>query len=182
MTETVQENFSAEAIQELNQRFEGRSPQEVLTYALERFFPKVVLACSFGAEDMVLWDMMHRINPRASLFYLDTDFLFPETYAVRDRLMDRYKVSAEQVIRVVPALTPGGASEAVRRSVVGAATGSVLPNPKSRSVDQHLEKLLRMGDRHSSRPVADARTRGAGGMGRQVRPGQVQSTRGLVQR
>ena len=54
----------------------------------------------------MLWDMMHRINPQASLFYLDTDFLFPETYAVRDRLIDRYKVSPEQVIRVAPALTP----------------------------------------------------------------------------
>ena len=106
MTETAQEEFSAEAIQELNRRFEGQSPQEVLAYALERFFPRVVLACSFGAEDVVLWDMMHRINPKASLFYLDTDFLFPETYAVRDRLIDRYKIAPEQVIRVAPALTP----------------------------------------------------------------------------
>ena len=106
MTETVQDKFSADTLQELNQRFAGRSPQEVLAYALERFFPRVVLACSFGAEDVVLWDMMHRINPQASLFYLDTDFLFPETYAVRDRLIDRYKVSPEQVIRVAPALTP----------------------------------------------------------------------------
>ena len=106
MTEITQEQFSAEAIRELNQRFEGRSPQEILAYALERFFPRVVLACSFGAEDVVLWDMMHRINPQASLFYLDTDFLFPETYAVRDRLIDRYKVSPEQVIRVSPVLTP----------------------------------------------------------------------------
>lgn len=106
MTETVQEPFSTEALQELNERFAGQSPQEMLTFALERFFPKVVLACSFGAEDVVLWDMMHRINPQASLFYLDTDFLFPETHAVRDRLIARYRVTAEQVIRVVPALTP----------------------------------------------------------------------------
>ena len=106
VTETVQEAFSAEALQELNQRFAGHPPQAVLTYALDRFFPRVVLACSFSAEDVVLWDMMHRINPQASLFYLDTAFLFPETYAVRDRLIDRYKVPAEQVIRVVPALTP----------------------------------------------------------------------------
>ncbi len=106
MTKTVQANFSAEAIQELNQRFAGQSPQEILAYALERFFPRVVLACSFGAEDVVLWDMMHRLNPQASLFYLDTDFLFPETYAVRDRLIDRYQVAPEQVIRVAPALSP----------------------------------------------------------------------------
>ncbi|MCY4612498.1 MAG: phosphoadenylyl-sulfate reductase [Nitrospira sp.] len=106
MTKTVQEDFSAETLRELNERFASRSPEEILAYAFERFFPEVVLACSFGAEDMVLWDMMHRINPQASLFYLDTDFLFPETHAVRDRLIDRYKVPAEQVIRVAPALTP----------------------------------------------------------------------------
>ncbi len=99
-------NFSTEALHELNQRFAAHSPQAVLTYAFEQFSPRMVLACSFGAEDVVLWDMMHRINPQASFFYLDTDFLFPETYAVRDRLIDRYKVSAEQVIRVVSALTP----------------------------------------------------------------------------
>ena len=98
--------LSTEALQALNERFAGHAPQEVLTYALERFFPRVVLACSFGAEDVVLWDMMHRINPQATLFYLDTDFLFPETYEVRDRLIARYKVSPEQVIRVTPALTP----------------------------------------------------------------------------
>ena len=162
MTESVQENFSAETLQELNERFAASSPQEVLAYALERFFPRVVLACSFGAEDMVLWDMMHRINPQASLFYLDTDFLFPETHAVRDRLIARYKVSDEQVIQVVPSSDTHRASERVWRAVVGPATGSVLPDSESRSVDQDFEKLLRMGDRHSSRPVTDARNRGTG--------------------
>lgn len=99
-------DFSTETLHELNQRFATYSPQDVLTYAFEQFFPRMVLACSFGPEDVVLWDMMYRVNPQASLFYLDTDFLFPETYAVRDRLIARYKVPAEQVIRVVPALTP----------------------------------------------------------------------------
>ena len=68
MTETVQEDFSAETLQELNERFAASSPQEVLAYAFERFFPRMVLACSFGAEDMVLWDMMHRINPKCLAF------------------------------------------------------------------------------------------------------------------
>ena len=111
MTEMVQANFSTEELQELNQRFEAQLPQEVLQYAFQRFFPKIVLACSFGAEDMVLWDMMYRLNPQASLFYLDTDFLFPETYEVRDRLMARYRVPAEQVIQVKPELTPAQQAE-----------------------------------------------------------------------
>ena len=80
MTDVVHANLSTEELQALNQRFEAQSPQDVLHDAFQRFFPKIVLACSFSAEDMVLWDMMHRLNPQASLFYLDTDFLFPETY------------------------------------------------------------------------------------------------------
>ncbi len=103
--------MSPETLQALNRRLEAQSPQDVLRHAFKQFFPHVVLACSFGAEDMALWDMMYRINPRASLFYLDTDFLFPETCAVRDRLMARYAVSDEQVIRVRPALTPAQQAE-----------------------------------------------------------------------
>ena len=129
---------------------------------MERFFPKVVLACSFGAEDMVLWDMMHRINPQASLFYLDTDFLFPETYAVRDRLIARYKVLEEQVIQVVPALTPIEQAKKFGEQLWVRQPESVLPDSESRSVDQDFEELLRMGDRHSPRPVTDARNRGHG--------------------
>ncbi len=103
--------ISAEELHALNRRLESQSPQDVLRYTFEQFFPHMVLACSFGAEDMAIWDMMHRLNPRASLFYLDTDFLFPETCAVRDRLVARYAVSAGQVIRVRPVLTPAQQAE-----------------------------------------------------------------------
>ncbi len=111
MNAMIRENFSTEDLRELNQRFAARPPQDVLRYALEQFFPKVALACSFGAEDMALWDMMYRINPRAPLFYLDTDFLFPETYALRDRLMARYAIPAGQMIRVQPEFTPAQQAE-----------------------------------------------------------------------
>lgn len=69
----------------LSDSFEVKSPQDMLAYAIEKYHPKIVLACSFGAEDVVLVDMVHRINPTVPLFYLDTDFLFPETYATRDQ-------------------------------------------------------------------------------------------------
>ena len=68
--------------------------------------PKIVLACSFGAEDVVLLDMVHRIDSSVPLFYLDTDFLFPETYATRDRVIERYELKPAQVIQVKSLLTP----------------------------------------------------------------------------
>lgn len=75
-----------------------RPPQDVLRWALETFGPdEIALACSFGAEDVVLVDMASRIRPGVRVFYLDTDLLFPETYETRDRVAARYDVRMEQV-------------------------------------------------------------------------------------
>jgi phosphoadenosine phosphosulfate reductase len=90
----------------LNAELESKQPQEVLAYALQRYGPKIILACSFGAEDVVLVDMIQRIAPRTKLFYLDTDFLFQETYEVKDRIIARYGLTPDQVIQVKPLLTP----------------------------------------------------------------------------
>ena len=86
--------------------FETKPPQELLTAAIERYGQKIILACSFGAEDVVLVDMVHRINPSVPLFYLDTDFLFPETYATRDRVIERYGLKPAQIVQVKSLLTP----------------------------------------------------------------------------
>ncbi|MDR4467103.1 MAG: phosphoadenylyl-sulfate reductase [Nitrospira sp.] len=85
--------------------FEAKQPQDVIGAAIERYRGKIVLACSFGAEDVVLVDMVHRIDPSMPLFYLDTEFLFPETYVTRDRVIERYGLKAAQVIQVKSMLT-----------------------------------------------------------------------------
>jgi phosphoadenosine phosphosulfate reductase len=101
-------NDQSELIAELKAwgaSFETKQPQEVLAAAIERYRGKIVLACSFGAEDVVLVDMVHRIDPSLPLFYLDTEFLFPETYATRDRVIERYSLKPAQVIQVKSLLT-----------------------------------------------------------------------------
>ncbi|HZS11340.1 MAG TPA: phosphoadenylyl-sulfate reductase [Nitrospirales bacterium] len=94
------------ALQTLSQSFEAKRPEDVLAYALDTYRGRIVLACSFGAEDVVLVDMIHRLAPETPLFYLDTDFLFPETHAVKDRIIEHYRLKPEQVIQVKSALTP----------------------------------------------------------------------------
>ena len=44
----------------------------------------VALSSSFGAEDMVLIDMLMKIDPKARIFTLDTGRLPQETYNVID--------------------------------------------------------------------------------------------------
>lgn len=98
--------LSREDIQAWGESLEAKQPQEVLTAAIARYAPKILLACSFGAEDVVLVDMIHRIDPSVPLFYLDTDFLFPETYALRDRIVKQYDLKPAQVLQVKSLLTP----------------------------------------------------------------------------
>lgn len=81
----------------LSDSFESRTPQDVLAYAIGTYFPDIVLASSFGAEDVVLIDMVHRINAKTPILYLDTDFLFKETYEIRDALIRKYGIAPIQV-------------------------------------------------------------------------------------
>lgn len=83
---------------------EGKGPEEALRWAFAQFeIEEIALACSFGAEDVALVDLIAKIEPKARLFYLDTGFLFPETYELIDRVRAQYPLRMEQVL---PALTP----------------------------------------------------------------------------
>jgi phosphoadenosine phosphosulfate reductase len=92
-------------LQRISRSFEEKTPQEALRWGIENFRGGLTLACSFGAEDVVLADMVARIDPSVPLFYLDTDYLFPETLEVRDRIVARYGLRA---VAVKPALTLAG--------------------------------------------------------------------------
>jgi phosphoadenosine phosphosulfate reductase len=97
---------SIDEIRAWGESLEGSQPQAVLSAAITRYRPQIILACSFGAEDVVLVDMVHRIDPSVGLFYLDTDFLFPDTYATRDRIIERYELKPAQVHQVKSLLSP----------------------------------------------------------------------------
>jgi phosphoadenosine phosphosulfate reductase len=84
-------------LQRWNSELEARSPVDVLNAALGLYFPDIVLASSFGAEDVVLIDMVQKINAATPILYLDTDFLFPETYETRDALISKYGIRPTQV-------------------------------------------------------------------------------------
>ncbi len=77
-------------LRRLSEGFEHLSPQDVLAWGLKRYKGEITLACSFGAEDVALVDMISRIDRSASIFYLDTAYLFPETLEVRERIASRY--------------------------------------------------------------------------------------------
>ena len=89
-------------VTELQRDAEGWNAQQTLRWGISTFGQSVALACSFGAEDVVLIDMGSRLS-KFRVFTLDTDFLFPETYALIDEIEARYGVEVE---RTRPELTP----------------------------------------------------------------------------
>jgi phosphoadenosine phosphosulfate reductase len=78
---------------DLSATLEGKTPQEILRWAALEYQPGLALACSFGGPSgMVLLDMMMGIDRKVEVFYLDTDYLFPETYRLRDICAKAYGI------------------------------------------------------------------------------------------
>ena len=77
---------------------ESLDAQEILTWAVGKFHPRLTLSASFGApEGMILIDMLHEIDPTTRVFVLDTGRLHPATYDLIDRIRDRYDKQVEVV-------------------------------------------------------------------------------------
>ena len=79
--------------QEKAKELESKDASEVLRWGIETFFPKIGFASSFGAEDVVVIDLIAKINPKTTLFTLDTGRLHEETYDVMERIRQKYGVT-----------------------------------------------------------------------------------------
>jgi phosphoadenosine phosphosulfate reductase len=89
--------WTTDALGEINATFRNRPAEDLLDWATERFGRQIVLTCSFGgASGMVLLDMVTRIGRGTPVVFLDTDLLFPETYALAEAAARRYGVTIER--------------------------------------------------------------------------------------
>jgi phosphoadenosine phosphosulfate reductase len=74
---------------------EHLSAEELLAYMVERFHPRLYVACSFQKEASVILHMLLQIEPEARFFTLDTGVLFPETYETWGEIERRYGVTID---------------------------------------------------------------------------------------
>jgi phosphoadenosine phosphosulfate reductase len=80
---------------------ESWTPQRVLSWAFETFGNDVAISSAFGAEGMALIDMASRVRKDFRLFTIDTEFLFPETYNLMDKIEQRYAIKIERVFSLL---------------------------------------------------------------------------------
>ena len=78
-----------------NALLETASPQEVIQFAVDQYFPQLTMATAFGPEGCVIIHMLSEIQPRTPVFNLDTGYQFKETLELRDRIASRYGIEVE---------------------------------------------------------------------------------------
>jgi phosphoadenosine phosphosulfate reductase len=77
-------------LNELNARFEGADPQVIITWAAERFMPRLAVTSSFQTQSVALLHLITQARPDIPVIFLDTGYHFPETLAYRDQLVARF--------------------------------------------------------------------------------------------
>ncbi len=100
-----------QAVAHGNRLLADRPPEERIEWALNHLPPGHVLSSSFGAQAAVSLHLVNRIRPGIPVIFIDTGYLFPETYRFVDQLTARLNLNL-QVYR--SALTPGLAGVALR--------------------------------------------------------------------
>lgn len=90
-------------VQQIQSHAERLRPEEVLRWAFSTFDQDVAISSGMGVEGMVLLDIASRITPNLRVFTIDTEFLFPETYDLIERIEKRYGIRIE---RLMSTLTP----------------------------------------------------------------------------
>lgn len=92
MTQTTEPTIALD-IPSLDTELTNQTPQKILERALS-LFDNIAISFS-GAEDVVLIDMAHRINPNVKVFSLDTGRLHSETYQFIDRVRKHYGITID---------------------------------------------------------------------------------------
>lgn len=91
--------LSKKQIDQLSEEFETKTPQEILTWAIDTFWPEIAMSSSFQTQSMPLLHMATRIRRDLLIFFLDTGYHFWETLIFRERLASAWKLNVLDLYR-----------------------------------------------------------------------------------
>jgi len=75
------------ALEHCNEVFARRSAQDRVRWALEHLPDQPILTSSFGAQAAVSLHLVSQLKPDIPVLFIDTGYLFPETYRFVDELV-----------------------------------------------------------------------------------------------
>jgi phosphoadenosine phosphosulfate reductase len=96
MTTAVGERAAID-LEAVNRQLDGASPEEILRWGVETYYPRLTMATAFGPEGCAILHMLSRIEPKVRVFNLDTGYQFAETLHLRDRIAEKLGIEVELV-------------------------------------------------------------------------------------
>lgn len=107
--------LSVQELEKYSGNFEARTPQEIIQWAVDTFWPDVAMSSSFQTQSMPLLHMVSQVTHALPIFFLDTGYHFWETLMFRERIIaewglnvidlhrdSRWDVFARQRTRTLP--------------------------------------------------------------------------------
>ena len=82
-------SISMEELAEASRELDSRPAEDRVAWGLEHFKGSIALTSSFGAQSAVLLHMVTRLQADVPVVFLDTGYLFKETYKFVDQLTER---------------------------------------------------------------------------------------------
>jgi phosphoadenosine phosphosulfate reductase len=79
-------------IDHLRASLKGLDAAQIIQYITDNYGERAVFSTSFGIEDQVLTQLIAEAGGKIDVFTLETGRLFPETYYVWNRTLERYKL------------------------------------------------------------------------------------------
>lgn len=113
---------------------EDLTAREALEWMFDSFGQDHYIACSFQKTSSVTAHLATQINPDARFFYLETDFLFRETYETRDRLAERLGIEFDSYRDLTPEEQAAGYGEELWKTDPDACCGLRKVEPMRRAL------------------------------------------------
>jgi len=76
-----------------NHRMATADPEAIVRWAVTEFGERLALSSSFGAHSAAMLHLVTRIAPRVPIIFVDTGYLFPETYRFAEELRERFSLN-----------------------------------------------------------------------------------------
>ncbi|HEY1848455.1 MAG TPA: phosphoadenylyl-sulfate reductase, partial [Opitutaceae bacterium] len=76
-----------------DQRLSAVSASERVKWAIGQYGRSLVLSTSFGAQSAVMLHLATRLAPDIPVIFIDTGYLFPETYQFADEMTKRLRIN-----------------------------------------------------------------------------------------
>jgi phosphoadenosine phosphosulfate reductase len=90
---TAEETSPAVDIAAVNASLASASAEDRVAWAAREFGGTLVLSSSFGAQAAVMLSLATRVVPEIPVVFIDTGYLFPETYGFADTLTSTLKLN-----------------------------------------------------------------------------------------